>query len=308
MSISFPTVSPDQCLLTCGLETTSSQVTSFVAMGLPADAGPTPAASAPVLAPPTAQDAAALAAYTPSKTNTLDGKGTVVTPQWNPGAAGAFDYPTDAINHTPNPGLTTSGSNYDDMTYTGSDLKVMLEVAGSGSTPGSVRLSKRLAELTTITVSVHRVKSPVPACGYINTKGWARGRRTIAGTMVFTKFLQDVLAEFLTSAAFTSDLSKDSQYVKVDQLPPFNLTFLFSNEYGHQSYQRLIGVEFVTSGDVYSIQDMLSEQTVSYVCADFTPLLPSSQNSQHVAAASNPITAAQRTVADVLNASATRQV
>src|ERR1019366_2389101 len=246
MSISFPTVSPDQCLLTCGLETTSSQVTSFVAMGLPADAGPTPAASAPVLAPPTAQDAAALAAYTPSKTNTLDGKGTVVTPQWNPGAAGAFDYPTDAINHTPNPGLTTSGSNYDDMTYTGSDLKVMLEVAGSGSAPGSVRLSKRLAEVTTITVSVHRVKSPVPACGYINTKGWARGRRTIAGTMVFTKFLQDVLAEFLTSAAFTSDLSKDSQYVKVDQLPPFNLTFLFSNEYGHQSYQRLIGVEFVT--------------------------------------------------------------
>ena len=29
------------------------------------------------------------------------------------------------------------------------------------------------------------------------------------------------------------------------------------------SYQRVLGIEFVTSGDVYSIQDMLTEQTRS---------------------------------------------
>ena len=118
-------------------------------------------------------------------------------------------------------------------------------------------------ELTTLTVSVHRVKSPAPACGYINTKGWARGRRTIAGTMVMTKLTTDVLFTFLLSSAFTSDLSKDSTYVKVDQLPPFNISMLFADEYGHMSYQRVLGIEFVTSGDVYSIQDMLTEQTRS---------------------------------------------
>jgi hypothetical protein len=37
--------------------------------------------------------------------------------------------------------------------------------------------------------------------------------------------------------AFTSDLSKDSTYTKVDQLPPFNLTMLFANEYGAISCQ-----------------------------------------------------------------------
>ena len=99
--------------------------------------------------------------------------------------------------------------------------------------------------------------------GYINTKGWARGRRTVAGTMVLTQLSTDVLASFLTSSAFTSDLSKDSQYVKVDQLPPFNISMLFADEYGHMSYQRILGVEFVTSGNVHSIQDMLSEQTRS---------------------------------------------
>ena len=121
----------------------------------------------------------------------------------------------------------------------------------------------QLVELTTITVSVHRVKSPAPAMGYINTKGWARGRRTVAGTMVLTQLSTDVLATFLTSSAFTSDLSKESQYVKVDQLPPFNISMLFADEYGHMSYQRILGVEFVTSGNIHSIQDMLSEQTRS---------------------------------------------
>jgi hypothetical protein len=124
-------------------------------------------------------------------------------------------------------------------------------------------MSKQLAELTTITVSVHRVKSPAAAMGYINTKGWARGRRTVAGTMVLTQLTTDVLASFLTSSAFTSDLSKDSQYAKVDQLPPFNISMLFADEFGHMSYQRILGVEFVTSGNVHSIQDMLSEQTGS---------------------------------------------
>ena len=38
---------------------------------------------------------------------------------------------------------------------------------------------------------------------------------------------------------------------------------LFADEYGHMSYQRILGVEFVTTGNVHSIQDMLSEQTRS---------------------------------------------
>ena len=102
------------------------------------------------------------------------------------------------------------------------------------------RQAKQLVELTTITVSAHRVKSPAVACGYINAKG---GRAaTIAGTLVMTKFTTDVLYSFLNSGAFTSDLSKDTTYMKVDRLPPFNLTLLFADEYGNSSSQRLLGV------------------------------------------------------------------
>lgn len=85
----------------------------------------------------------------------------------------------------------------------------------------------------------------------------ARGRRTIAGTLVMTKFTTDILMRFLSSGA-TTDLSKDTTYMKIDQLPPFNLSLLFATEQGYASYQRILGLEFVTDGSVYSTQDYLS--------------------------------------------------
>lgn len=111
------------------------------------------------------------------------------------------------------------------------------------------------------------------ACGYINPKGFARGRRTIAGTLILTQFTVDVLFRFL-QAVLPNDYSKDTTYVKIDQLPTFNLTLLFADEYGNASYRRLLGVDFITDGTVYSIQDLLTEETISYMASDFTPLLP----------------------------------
>jgi len=146
----------------------------------------------------------------------------------------------------------------------------MIEVADP---LGSQRWAKQLMECTTLTVSIHRVKDPARACGYIGAKGYSRGSRTVAGTLVLTQGMQDVLFEFLSAFALR-DKSKDSTYTKVDQLPPFNITCIFSNEYGYASFRRLLGVEFVTDGTVYSINDAFSEQTISYVCADFTPLAP----------------------------------
>ena len=71
-----------------------------------------------------------------------------------------------------------------------------------------------------------------------------------------------------------NDISKDTTYVKPDQIPPFNATILLADEYGHASYRRLLGIEFITDGTVYSIQDLLTEETVSSVASDFTPLMP----------------------------------
>lgn len=160
------------------------------------------------------------------------------------------------------------------MTYTGSDIRVIVDLVNTDTSSSQRGETKQLIECTTFTISIHREKAAVRAAGYINPKGFARGRRTIAGTMVLTQFTVDVLYKFLKGQQMSAhDLSKDTQYVKVDQLPPFNMTLLFTDEFGNVSYRRVLGVDFVTDGVVYSSNDMLSEQTVSYMASDFTPLL-----------------------------------
>ena len=156
-------------------------------------------------------------------------------------------------------------------TYTGSDLLIMIEAAEQSS--DGRRYAKQLIEATTLTVSVHREVAPVRAGGYINPKGFALGKRTIAGSLIVTEFTQDVMMRFLQSLNI-SDGSKDTFYTKLDQLPPFNMTLLFTNEKGYASQRKLVGVKFVTDGVVYSIQDMLVERTFSYMALDFTPLMP----------------------------------
>lgn len=159
--------------------------------------------------------------------------------------------------------------------FTGSDVRLLLSLT---DTPADSRsYYKQLLESTTITVSVHREVAPVRAGGYINPKGFALGKRTIAGTLILTQFTVDTLHNFLQSVNVT-DGSKDTSFTKVDQLPSFNITMLFTNESGFVSYRNLLGVKFVTDGTVYSIQDMMTEQTLSYMALDFTPLLPANIN------------------------------
>lgn len=183
--------------------------------------------------------------------NTLQGR---ITPSLNPDSiSGGFD-PFGAAN-----------------VYTGADVRLMIESAVTSN--DGRRYAKQLLEATTITVSVYREVTQVRASGYINPKGFALGKRTIAGTLILTQFNSDVLLEFLQSVMMI-DGSKDSTFTKVDQLPPFNITMIFTNESGYASQRTLFGVKFVTDGVTYSIQDMMVEQVLSWMATDFTPLMP----------------------------------
>lgn len=163
-------------------------------------------------------------------------------------------------------------------TYTGTDLRIIIEVADAMlPTPSGVHYSKQIVECTTISISVHRVKSPSRALGYVNPKGFARGGRTIAGTLVLTQFTVDVLYKFL-QASLWNDTSKDTIYSKVDQIPPLNFTMVFEDELGNASCRRLLGVDIIDDGTIYSVNDALTEQTFVYQATDFTPLLPFDEN------------------------------
>ena len=140
----------------------------------------------------------------------------------------------------------------------------------------------KLGDIQTISISWFREKFPVRTFGRVYAKSYTRGARTIAGSMIFTLFNKQALWElsqaylaFRSTGVKGSDGSyPDYSTVLVDQLPPFDLTLIASNEYGFSSYMSIYGMELVSGGMTISIQDLMTEDVMQFVARDFDPLRP----------------------------------
>ena len=134
-----------------------------------------------------------------------------------------------------------------------------------------------LAELSTISYSIHRETFPVRSLGSVYPKDYTKGPRTIAGSFVFTVFNKHVLDELLRATrAIVSTGVADSapdQYramspVLADQIPPFDVTIAYNNELGESSKMVIYGVQIVNEGQVTSVNDMVTENEMQYVARD----------------------------------------
>lgn len=133
-----------------------------------------------------------------------------------------------------------------------------------------------LINLQSVTVSTFRSKAQVRALGHVNAKGYARGSRTIAGTLILTEFDRDSFWQLIRRNVdnYDNNVGDAGSPVLVDQVAPFDLVLLFQNEYGRAAYRYIYGIELSTNGVVYSIMDMYNENTLSFTAHDCTPLLP----------------------------------
>lgn len=148
----------------------------------------------------------------------------------------------------------------------------------------------KLFDLQTISISSHREKFPVRTCGRINPKSRTRGGRTIAGSFIFTLFNKAALWDLLqaTTNFYSSGVGiggSDSGYpemstVLVDQLPPFDMTILCSNELGDNSYMALYGIEISNEGLTLSIQDIITEDVMQFTALDWEPMRPLTERRQ----------------------------
>ena len=134
--------------------------------------------------------------------------------------------------------------------------------------------TKTLAELQTISISTYRDKSPVRSLGRSNVKGYTRGQRTVAGSMIFTVFDRNVLFGLLDFDPSDFDADNKFRAAILDQLPPIDITIQFANEYGSLSRMTIYGVEFVSEGQSMSIEDLLLENVVQWVARDIDPMTP----------------------------------
>lgn len=152
--------------------------------------------------------------------------------------------------------------------------------AGSGLS-GTVAATKTLADLQTISWSIHRAKAPIRTLGAVYPRSIVRGNRTIAGTMIFTMFDRSALYDFLSLGLnpYNTGTQSDRDYYHdttalIDQLPPLDMTIIASNEYGQTSYMNLWGVDFLNDGGTFSIEDLFTETVVNYMARDIDLLRP----------------------------------
>jgi hypothetical protein len=128
-----------------------------------------------------------------------------------------------------------------------------------------------LGELQTISVSTHRENRPVRAVGHVSPIGFGKGPRTIAGSLIFTQFNQYA---FYRIGRYQELLQQSGNqiYPLADMLPPFDVVLSFSNEFGSFSKMNIYGVTVVDEGSTMSIDDLITEQTYTYMARGIQPL------------------------------------
>lgn len=135
-----------------------------------------------------------------------------------------------------------------------------------------------LGELQTISYSIHRENKPVRILGRVNPAGFVKGPRTIAGSLIFTVFNEYAfyrLNQYRRLVYGTSDgttLASYPMFPLADMLPPFDIVVTFANEYGRFSRMRLTRVTIVDEGGTMSIEDLITEQTYTFMAGGIEPI------------------------------------
>lgn len=181
--------------------------------------------------------------------------------------------------------------------FSGVDIRIVVE----GETIGSTQA---------VSYAIQREKAPIYVMGRVDPLSFSRGKRGIAGTLITLMLDKHVLlTEPLNDMQFvadndeifptngnlqfagdTADLEElgvvnfsagnisDNYTVSnawyVDQIPPFDIVVVAANEYGNAASMRIYGVEILNEGSGFSVDDIVIENQMTYVCRTILPWQP----------------------------------
>ncbi len=158
------------------------------------------------------------------------------------------------------------------VSYAGSDILCILFIPSSKTQtqtdPGFVEIQNKLQ---TITISSARSVMPVRRIGETSPADYTRGSRTIAGSMVFTTTLRDAFVSALSKSLKDGEPSTEPT-IFVDQIPKFGMAFQASNELGGVSSALLVNITLTNFGTTFSIDDIYTESTFTYVAEQYFPM------------------------------------
>jgi hypothetical protein len=159
---------------------------------------------------------------------------------------------------------------------------------------------KMIGELQAITYSVTREKAPIYTMGSANPRSFSRGKRGIAGSLVFTVFDRDALHGLKSGATIHRHKLAGDNFIPVhqltggtdavgdwnsgntpvtysDEIPPFDIVINFLNEYGQSASMEIRGVEILNEGSGMSIDDITTEKACTFIAREIVPMGANSQ-------------------------------
>ncbi len=169
--------------------------------------------------------------------------------------------------------IWSRGSNF--QTYSGTDIKaaIYLPLVTKSSLAGSETVKfKIFADLQTISISSTRSVSPIRVLGRSSPLGYTRGARTFAGSLIFATIRKDPFNDIVDSGVNESFVNASTSIV-ADQMPPFSVVITATTELGAAAIQIINGITITNYGTTYSVDDMYTETTYTYVATDVTPLV-----------------------------------
>jgi hypothetical protein len=149
------------------------------------------------------------------------------------------------------------------QSYSGVDIVATVNIPGHGAIT--------IGELQTVSYSTHREKWPVRAIGHTKTKGYTYGPRTVAGNLIFTVFDNHVFYRLLDKQGI------ENKRILSDELPPFDIIITFGSEYSKKSKMVIKDVTIVDEGQVMSINNMITENQMSFVARDVDLMKPTTE-------------------------------
>ncbi len=160
---------------------------------------------------------------------------------------------------------------FSNMSFAGVDIQATMVLPRIGDQTSSDEGDFiELGELQTISYSIHRENSPVRTLGHVNPRGFVKGSRTIAGSLIFTVFNEYA---FYRIKEFKKALLERNYAPLADMLPPFDIVLTFFNEYGLAAKMKNFGVTIVDEGQTMSVDDLITEQTYTYMARGLQPLM-----------------------------------
>lgn len=163
---------------------------------------------------------------------------------------------------------------FSNMSFAGVDINATIVVPTIDRETGAIGESDilELAELQTISYSIHRENSPIRTIGHSNPRGFVKGGRTIGGSLIFTVFNEYA---FYRIKEFRQMMAETGLFFAplADMLPPFDIVLSFFNEYGLAAKMKIYGVTIVDEGGTMSVDDLITEQTYTYMARGIQPLV-----------------------------------